>query len=146
MSAETTLAHLRRFLLSIAGVLFVGTLVELWFTNHMEEPAQWIPFGLCGVGLAAAGAMLAWPRRAVRLGLRVSMIVVGLGSAFGIYEHIANNVAFQLEIHPSAALPELVAAGLGGANPLLAPGILGLAALLALAATYQAAALTPPAP
>jgi hypothetical protein len=53
-----------------------------------------------------------------------------------MYEHIENNIAFQLEIWPDLSPFEMLASGLGGANPLLAPGILGIAALLALTAAY----------
>jgi hypothetical protein len=65
------------------------------------------------------------------------MGLVGIGSLFGMYEHIMNNIAFQLEIDPNLTLSQQIATGLGGANPLLAPAILGIAAILALAAVYQ---------
>ncbi len=69
------------------------------------------------------------------------MGLIALGSLVGLYEHISNNIAFQLEIQPGSTTAQLIAAGLGGANPLLAPGILAVAAVLALAATYYHPAL-----
>ena len=69
------------------------------------------------------------------------MSLVALGSLFGLYEHITNNVEFYLEIHPQATILETVAAALGGANPLVAPGILALAAIMAVSATYAHPAL-----
>jgi hypothetical protein len=54
----------------------------------------------------------------------------------GIYEHIEHNLAFELEIRPNATAGQVFMEALGGASPLLAPGILALAAILAIAATY----------
>lgn len=51
-------------------------------------------------------------------------------------EHIEHNLAFELEIRPNATTGDVFFEALSGANPLLAPGILGLAAIVALAATY----------
>jgi hypothetical protein len=141
MSAERVLARLRRFLLGLASGLLAGVLVELAMIGHTENPVQWIPFALGGLGLLALGGALLRPSRATLLALRASMALVAVGGLFGMYEHIANNVAFQLEIQPSATAVALAAAGLGGANPVLAPGILTLAAVLAMAATYAHPAL-----
>ena len=48
---------------------------------------------------------------------------------------------FALEIQPNATTSEIVMDALRGANPLLAPGVLALAAILAIAATYYHPAL-----
>jgi hypothetical protein len=117
--------------------LLAGTLVELAFTGHTEEPVQWVPFVLGGLGILTAGAALVRPTRRVLRMLQASMALVAAGSLFGMYEHIANNIAFQLEIKPGLTGFEKLSAGLGGANPLLAPGILGIAALLCMAAAYS---------
>jgi hypothetical protein len=69
------------------------------------------------------------------------MIVIALGSLFGVYEHIQGNAEFRLETHPDSTTTELIGAALGGADPLVAPGILAVAAVLALAATYAHPAL-----
>ena len=58
-----------------------------------------------------------------------------------MYEHIEHNLAFELEIRPNASASDVWLDALKGASPLLAPGVLGLAASLALAATYQHPAL-----
>jgi hypothetical protein len=141
LHSEMVIFRLRHFLLALSACLLVGTLVELWFTNHMEEPVQLIPFFLSGLGILTAGAALIRPARGVLRTLRASMGLVAIGSLFGMYEHIANNVAFQLEIQSGLTGFEKLSAGLGGANPLLAPGILGIAALLSIAATYGHPAL-----
>ena len=142
MEDAHVLSRLRRFLLVTSALLFVGALVELWLVGHAETAVQLIPFALCGLGLVCALVALARPVRAAVLALRACMALVVLGSLYGVYEHVVENVAFQREILPGSTTGELVSAGLGGANPLLAPGILALAAALALAATYYHPALT----
>ena len=69
------------------------------------------------------------------------MAIVFVGSLFGIYEHVEHNLAFALGIRPNAVASEVLMDALRGANPLLAPGILALAAVLALSATYYHPAL-----
>jgi hypothetical protein len=102
MNATIILHRLRVFLLSIAALLCVGTVLELWLTEHTESAVQLIPFGLCGLGLLAIGAALLRPQRATLLILRLSMGLMAVGSAFGIFEHIEHNLAFELEIRPTA--------------------------------------------
>ncbi|HWS53070.1 MAG TPA: hypothetical protein VN228_03050 [Pyrinomonadaceae bacterium] len=141
MEDATVLSRLRRFLLGTSALLLAGALVELWLVGHDETATQLIPFALCGLGLIAAVAALARPGRAALLALRACMALVALGSLYGVYEHVVENVAFQREIVPGSTTAELVSAALAGANPLLAPGILALAAALAAASTYYHPAL-----
>ena len=136
MSSDVVLQRLRVFLLLLAGGLSAGAVVELWAANHTEEPLQWVPFVLCGLSLVAIVAALLRPQRGVLLTLRGVMIIMIAGSLLGIYEHVAGNVAFAQEIRPGTPTGELVLKGLTGGNPLLAPGTLAVAALIALAATY----------
>lgn len=142
MTTEALLARFRLFLLSVSGGMFVATVIELWLNKHVESPTQLVPFALCGLGLLMVVLGLAYPRRATLLALRASMLIIAAGSLFGLYEHLNGNLAFELEIHPAAPLAEALPAALGGVAPLLAPGILALAALLALAATYYHPALS----
>jgi len=136
MSAELVLARLRRFLLGLAGLICVATVVELWLIKHTEDPIQWLPFILCGVGIAAVLAVLLRPQRSTLRTLQVIMGLLIVGSFFGVYEHVTSNLEFALEIQPNAPTNTLIFKALGGANPLLAPGMLAFAALLALAAIY----------
>jgi hypothetical protein len=137
MSAAEVLQKLRRFLLVLAVMLFGGALVELWLVGHTEEWIQWIPFGLSIVGSIAALLMLFLPGRTIVRILRICMVVIVLGTLFGIYQHIAGNIALEREIDPRASTSHVVSRGLSGGNPLLAPGVLAIAAVLALAATYR---------
>lgn len=133
--------RLRRFLLIVAALIFVGTVAELWLTEHTEGFVQWLPFGLCALGAGATLAARYAPRRGVLLTLRGVMVLIALGGGFGFYEHLAHNLAFEQEIRPNAAFIEAFGEALYGASPLLAPDILVLAAILALAATYEHPAL-----
>ena len=135
------LSRLRRFLLLVAALLFVGTVVELWLTNHMETAVQLIPFALCGLGLVSVVLVLLRTQRAALLILRACMVLIALGSLFGIYQHVGGNLGFQRELYPNAPASKVVLGALSGASPLLAPGILALVATLALAATYYHPAL-----
>lgn len=141
MSAADVLSRLRRFLLIFSVVLLCGALLELWLIEHMEDPVQFIPFVLCGLGMLAAFAALLRPRRATLVALRVCMTLLVLGSLLGIYLHVEGNLTLQREISPQAPLGETLFGALGGANPLLAPGVLAVAAVLALAMTYRHPAL-----
>ncbi len=143
MNADNILLRLRRFMLALAGLLFLGTLTELFFIEHTEEPAQFIPFGLCALGLVMVALALLRPRRGPLLALRASAALILLGSLFGMWQHIEGNLGFALEINPGASGGALLAAALGGAAPLLAPGVLALAGVLAVAATYYHPALQP---
>ncbi len=141
MDATTIAQRLRTFLLVLAGCLCVGTAVELFLAEHTESPIQLLPFLLCGIGLLAVLAALLRPRRGTLVALRLIMGLLAAGSVFGVYEHIENNLAFELEIRPGAGLGDVWFEALKGASPLLAPGILALAAILAIAATYYHPAL-----
>ncbi|HZH91237.1 MAG TPA: hypothetical protein VEX70_11540 [Pyrinomonadaceae bacterium] len=141
MSAADILSRLRRFLLAFSIMLLGGALLELWLIGHMQDPVQFIPFVLCGMGALAALAALLRPRRVTLWGLRVCMTLVVLGTLLGVYLHVEGNYELQREISPNAPTGETVFGALGGANPLLAPGVLAVAAVLALAATYRHAAL-----
>ncbi len=136
MSEQTLLQRYRLFLFLLTGAIFIGVLVELYFTEHTESPLQWIPFVLSGFGLVALVGVLVRPQRAMIFALRGVMGLVTLGSFFGMFEHIEHNLEFALEIRPNAVASDVFVEALGGPNPLLAPGILALGALLALAATY----------
>jgi hypothetical protein len=141
MDNAMILERLRRFLLGLVGFMCIGTVVELLLAGHTENPTQFIPFVLCGLGLAMVAWALLRPTRISLLALRGVMALLALGSLLGVYEHLEGNVGFELEIRPGSGVADVILAALQGANPLLAPGILALAALIALAATYEHPAL-----
>ncbi|HMB92676.1 MAG TPA: hypothetical protein VKP65_17625 [Rhodothermales bacterium] len=137
MIERTVEASLRRFLLVVAGCVFAGTVVELLFVGHAESIIQLVPFVLCAVGALVVVVAFYAPRRRSLRALRGVMVLMVLGSGFGIYEHLTHNFAFELEIRPNATVGDVFWEALAGASPLIAPGILALAAVLAIAATYR---------
>ncbi len=136
MNESVTLRRLRTFLRTLAAVLFGGTVVELLLTGHVDSPIQTVPFALCGLGLLALAAVWLRPGRGSIRALRLIMIVVACGSAVGVAQHVSGNLEFGRETQPDAPAVRLLVAALTGAAPLLAPGILAVAASLAVAATY----------
>ena len=65
------------------------------------------------------------------------MLVIAACSLIGFYEHMVINYQFWLEIKPDATTWELIKATLEGGNPVLAPGILMLGAVVALMSIYK---------
>jgi hypothetical protein len=141
MTSVALLSRLRQFLLVMTALVLLAALAELWLEDHTGEALQIAPFVLCGAGLIAVGAALLRPQRATLIALRVAMVPLALGGMVGIGLHLLNNFEFAREIRPNAATSDLVWAAFKGANPLMAPGVLVFAALLAIAATYYHPAL-----
>lgn len=136
--------RLRTFLLLLGGMAMIVTLIELWLQNHLQSPLQFIPWGLCGLGLVTLLAALIRPSKATFITLRVAMLVVALGGTIGILIHLNENFEFQKEIHPNVAALDSFWVAFKGAAPLLAPGSLIFAALVAIAATYHHPVLEKP--
>jgi hypothetical protein len=141
MNSEIVLARLRQFLLLISAGVFIMTVTELFFLSHWSETIQFLPFLLSGLGLIALALAYFRPNRGTMTVLRWSMIIIAACSLIGVYEHMANNLGFRMEIQPNATTWELILATLEGANPVLAPGILMLGAVIGLAAMYRHPAL-----
>lgn len=141
MSHEYALRQLGRFLHLLAIALFIGAIIELIAAKHYDEPTQLIPFLLCGMGIGLVA--LEWGRPTMRTirWLRGLMLVIAAGSLLGIYFHVTGNMGFAREIHPDASTWTLLRAGIQGRDPLLAPGVLAVAAAVAIAATSTTTAL-----
>jgi hypothetical protein len=138
VTERAALGRLRRFLLGLAAALLIGTVAELVLTGHDEDAVQLIPFGLCAVGLAALLLHRLRPGRASVMGLRGVMVVTALGSLLGVAQHLVGNLELAREVRPDAGGIDLALATLTGGIPLLAPGILAVAAAVALAAVADA--------
>lgn len=141
MSTRTTEEQLRRFLLVLSAAICVGTVLELVLVGHVEETVQYVPFVLSGLGLGMVMLALYTPGRRVFLALRGVMATVALGSIFGVYQHFEHNLAFELEMDAKASVGDVLWEAFSGASPFLAPGILAVAAVTAIAATYKHPAL-----
>ena len=137
MNPEHVLTKLRQYLLIIAAGIFVMTVTELFFLSHWNETIQFLPFALSGLGLLTLAFAYFRPTRGILNGTRWSMLVIAACSLIGFYEHMVNNYGFWLEIKPNATTWDLIKATLEGANPVLAPGILMLGAVIGLMALYK---------
>ena len=137
MNPEHVLTKLRQYLLIIAAGIFVMTVTELFFLSHWNETIQFLPFALSGLGLLTLAFAYFRPTRGILNGMRWSMLVIAACSLIGFYEHMVNNYGFWLVIKPNATTWDLIKATLEGANPVLAPGILMLGAVIGLMALYK---------
>ncbi len=127
----------RHFLMAVVAFIFIGTAFELILLEHYLKAFQFIPYILSGLGLVSLIAAWFYPSRSSLLALRWMMVVVAVGSLFGMYQHFSGNLVFVREINPSFTLIEALWPAIKGGNPLLAPGILFLAGVLGGAATYR---------
>jgi hypothetical protein len=134
MSAE---AGLRRFLLIASSVTYGASAVELALVEHWHGWTQWLPFVMAGAGLFAALWLVRDPSSRSVGAVRVVSALVVVGSAAGIVLHARGNALFALEVRPDTAGLEVAIEAATGGNPLLAPGMMALAAALAAAATWR---------
>ena len=134
MTAE---AWLRRFLFGAAAATYLGAVVELALVEHWGGFWQVVPFALCGLGLAAVA--WAWRRPGARSlrAVLVTSALAAVGAGVGVVQHARGNALFALDIRPGLTVGETVLESLSGGNPLLAPGLVALAAALGAAATHR---------
>ena len=131
----------RRFLFGAAALTFGAAGAELLLVEHYADRLQVLPFVMIGLGLLTT--VWAWRAPSLRSirAVRWTAGAVVLGSVAGIVLHAKGNVEFALEVTPNEPLASLIWDAVSGASPLLAPGMLALAAILAAAATYRHPAL-----
>lgn len=137
MDHPKILQQLRAFLAGVAAFIFVGTIAELYLLEHYKEVQQWIPLVLSFIGLVELGIVWLKPSSGTLKLLRWTMVVVALASLYGMYLHFMGNFSFALEINPSLSSAEAIWPAIKGSNPLLAPGMLFVGALLGAASTYR---------
>jgi hypothetical protein len=135
MSDGQALRRLQAFLRLLAAALFAGTVAELLMAKHFDGPVQLIPSALCGVALLTLAIWWQRPGAATVTALRVLMVVIALGGLLGVYQHVAGNLGFVRETRPTADAGTALVGTLTGRDPLLAPGILAVGAVLAIAGT-----------
>ena len=119
----------------------LGTGIELIFLEHFEDPWQWAPIALLGVGLVLGAAVVLRPSRPTVRALQLLMISYVLSAGVGLYLHLKANVEFELELRPTMANTELILETLKGAIPALAPGVMVQLGLLGLLACFRHPAL-----
>lgn len=92
----------------------LGTGIELIFLEHFEDPWQWAPIALLGVGLVLGAAVVLRPSRPTVRALQLLMISYVLSAGVGLYLHLKANVEFELELRPTMANTELIIETLKG--------------------------------
>ena len=132
-----TLAMIRGALLIILVIGLVGVIAELLLLDHTEDPWQRLPIFL----LVGSLIILCWHATdrgtlSVRF-LQGTMTLFVLSGALGLLLHLKGNIAFELEMEPSASGWPLIWAALKGATPTLAPGTMVQLGLIGLAYTYR---------
>lgn len=132
---------LRRFLLASAVATYLAAAVELILVDHYEEWQQVLPFVMIAVGLAAAGWAWASPAGLSLRSARWAGVFATITALAGVYFHVEGNLGFAREVRPDEGGLALAWDALSGGNPLLAPGMIALAGVLAAAATYRHPAL-----
>ena len=134
---QATLAVVRGALLIILVVGLVGLLAELLLLEHVEDPWQRVPIFL----IIASLIILVWhaaERRALSVRfLQGTMALFVAAGALGLLLHFRGNLAFELEMEPSAAGWPLVWSALKGATPTLAPGAMVQIGLIGLAYAFR---------
>ncbi len=138
MNESERLTRIRRALLVVAGFLFAGTIGELIAVKHYDGNVNvlLLPFLLCGLGLV--GLLVAVRVHDTRAVIAVRLLMAGIAasSLIGVYQHLNGNAEFARELHPKSTTWELLKAGMTGRDPLMAPGILAVAAIVTIIATF----------
>ncbi len=139
----STVRLLRRGLLGLAGLSVLAIAFELAAERHWSNAVQLIPWAVLVVLVAAIGLATS-PRPRLILAARVLAALALAASAFGIYEHVADNYqvgeldAVYSNSWAYRSIPDRVYLAFTksvGAAPPIAPGALGQAGLLVLLAT-----------
>lgn len=127
----------RRLALYLLLFGMTGMAAELLLLGHFEDPWQWTPIALLGVGLILGGAVRFRPSRITVGGLRTLMLGYLIAGGVGLYLHLKSNIEFELELHPSIAGWKLITETLRGAMPALAPGAMAQLGLLGLLVCFR---------
>lgn len=124
---------LRRRLLWLLAIGFLGTAAELWLLDHTEGFWQKVPLGIILFSLLALWAQGFGPGRWCHRLFQAAMFLAMAGGVAGLVLHFRGNMEFELEMYPEASGWSLVWKTLKGATPALAPGMMILLGLLGLA-------------
>ena len=142
MTTAETLSLVRRGLLALLAIGFVGLLTELILLEHYEDLPQWIPIVL----LSTATLVTAWHwwdgrKGSLRL-FQFVMILFVIAGVAGIILHLRGHLEFERELNPDLVGLSFWWEVLRGATPTLSPGTLVQFGLLGLLYGYRHPALT----
>lgn len=139
MAANDTM---RKALLAILLLGFLGTGIELLLLKHTEGFWQLVPVVLSFV--AAALVVWCWsaPRPAPLRTLQLLSLLLLVSGIVGTAQHMLGNIGHERESNPGLAGFDLYKLAAMGSTPLLAPGIMLQLGLIGLLYTYRHPALT----
>jgi hypothetical protein len=138
----TAQATLRRRLLAVLAIGFVGTGAELLLLDHYEDVWQKVPLALIVLSLMAMAGHAFYGGAAFVRAFQATMWLVIAGGMTGLVLHFRGNMEFELEMRPENSGWPLIWTTLKGATPSLAPGLMILLGLLGLVATARTASRT----
>ena len=132
---------MRILLLGLVLLGLIGLLAELTLLEHYASVWQAVPLVALGSALAVARR----PSRGSVQALRLTMALLMVMGALGVWLHFDENRSFERELSSDAAGLALIWMAMRGATPLLAPGAFVQLGLLGLIVGYDHPALRRPA-
>jgi hypothetical protein len=119
---KTTLSKKALQLTTLALLfLLLGSGLELYLINHYHDIEQAIPLiALTIVLLLFVGSVLTSHKYLFKLFHYFLYVCIAVG-VYGTYLHLVNNLEFEQELRPTAALSYQLWQSLSGATPVLAP-------------------------
>ena len=142
VTTDETLSLLRRGLLALLAIGFVGVLTELILLEHYDDPPQWIPLALISVAIVVTLWHWLDGRKASLRAFQIMMMLFIVAGLVGIFLHTKGNVEFERELSPDLVGVAFWWEVLRGATPTLAPGTLVQVGLLGLLYGYRHPALS----
>ena len=100
-AAAEHLGILRGFLVAVLLLGLLGTVVELVFLEHYEEPLQFVPLVLIVIAFVVVGWHLATYSAASLSVLVAVMTLFVLAGFLGMAAHFNGSAEYQLELDPS---------------------------------------------
>jgi hypothetical protein len=127
---------LRPLILVIMGIGTLGILGELLLLEHYRFDSQWIAVTLTVLtGVCSVTLVFNLNARVMRV-VQLALLLVVLGSAFGVLEHVKTNYD-RMEKGSNVSGLSLIWQALKGSAPALAPGALAQLGLLGLLFTHK---------
>ena len=137
VGADSVLERLRLWVLGVLVLGLVGTVTELTLLEHYEQPLQFVPLVLIGLGVVVLVWHYAARNTASLRALQIVMALFVLSGFAGMAAHFNGSMEYQLELNPDMSNWELLEKILHAkAPPLLAPGMMLQMGLLGLAYAF----------
>jgi len=131
---------LRKWILAVLAFGLLGTITELTFLSHFEQPLQFVPMILIVLALGTIAWQWQAPSVASLRSFQVTMVLFVLAGVAGVIAHALGSAEFQIELNPEIGTWELVEKVLRAKGPpVLAPGMLAMMGLLGLGYVYSEA-------